>query len=150
MTRRHGLLFVVVALVAVALATGTGALSSSRLGRGVTAQVADDQHAQLGVVASDVTVSGAATDVALLTLVNRRAVTLTDVNVTVREANTTAPPALSNVTSIDGLAPGEAGTVMADVACGATTNSERVDIDVVASGPGIEIDLSRGVQVDCR
>lgn len=147
--RRRSVLLVAAAVAAAALVAPSGALSTATLDRGVSVQVAADEDAVLGVEATDVVVSGDATDVDLLTLVNRHHADLTGVQVTVSEANASRAPSLSNVTGVDSLDVGESGTVRADVSCEGTTNGERVTLDVVAAGDGLEIRLTRHVEVAC-
>ena len=147
MRRRH--LVLLAAVVAVGLLLGgTHGVTGGTLERGVPVNVVADQHATLGVDATDVEVTGDTDGVVLLKLTNRDAAALTSVDVTVQESRPGSPPGLSHVIAVGSLDVGESGRVRADVTC-ESGESELVALHVVASRPSLEIDLTRQVLIRC-
>lgn len=136
---------------ALVLATATGGFTSGRADRAVEVAVAPDADAYLGVTSESPVAlsSGEHAAVALLTLHDQFAVSLTDLAVTLTEGDASATPSVTLNATPDTLDPGGSGTVTADVDCGAGGNAEDVAVAVNATGPGVSVSLSRDVAVDC-
>lgn len=135
-------------LAAVLLATGTGGFSAMEADRGVTVAVVDDEHAYLGVTTHDHRLEPGMHDVTLLTLTNRFGRDL-DVTVTVTDDDRGPPLLIQSYDRSENLPAYTSRDVTADIVCSGQGGSETVTVAVVASSPGVEVQLSRDVTVVC-
>lgn len=150
--RRH-LRWVLLALAAVALlAPSTTSLTVTAADRPVTAAVAADDEAFLGIVNGPIALpNGNHEDVVLVEVTNRVPNTRT-IDVQVRISGDTAgpPPILRDVDGIDSLTRGETGTVTADIACGnASDRVDVFDVHIIATSEDVEITVTESVRVTC-
>lgn len=145
MSRRAALAVAAVAVVA-AFTVGSGALSVATVDRHVAVGVAGPAGGYLGVeppagspAAGDATV--------LLGVTNRFSVPVT-ATVAVR-VDPVGPPVVRNATDPGRLTPGETARVTAAVRCDDTADRDRVTVVVAAAGNGVEVRMSRRVEVVC-
>jgi uncharacterized membrane protein len=145
----------VLAVVAVALlSTGSGAFTAAQLDRGMEVNVVEDEEAFLAVeeldprLEADVNSSTDHADVELVRLTNQFAEQDLTVEVDINEGSN-GPDATSEPTA-ESISSGETETVTAAVECPAGASSEDWTIDITAEGDGVEIQLTRTVEVSCE
>ena len=161
MTRLRRVAVVLAALAVVGTTIPTGGLSSASAERSVSVDVVPDDEAFLGVVEHNQTVdpglngdqgNSTKAQVVLLTLTNRFPTDLT-VEVSVGDAGAPPPKMQSLADRSFSLPMGHARHVEANVVCGGgggPTGSDVFTVEVVASGTGIGIELTRHVTIECE
>jgi|GEM_PF-3454292 len=148
---RRQIRWLLLGLAAVALlAPSTTSLAVTAADRPITAAVADDDDAFLGIEDGPIRLpNGNHDDVVLLRVTNRLGAPI-DVSVSVRGDVKGPPPVVRDVTGITALAVGETGAVTADIACG--NASDRVDVfrvRVTATSTDTTIEVEETVRVTC-
>ncbi|MFB6103927.1 MAG: hypothetical protein ABEJ57_02415 [Halobacteriaceae archaeon] len=149
--RRRRLRWLLLALAAVALlAPSTSSLAVTAAERPITAVVAHDGNAYLGIEDGPIRLrNGNHDDVVLLEVTNHLTEPV-DVSVSVRGNLHGPPPVVRDVTGITTLAVDETGAVTADIACG--NASDHVDVFTVivtASSRNTSIQVDETVTVTC-
>jgi len=164
MTRLRRLAVVLAALAVVGTTVPTGGVTSVSAERGVSVDVVPDEEAFLGVTKHNQTVdpglngdqgnSTFRSQVTLLTVTNRFPSDLT-VEVSVDDAGA-PPPKVKSLEEDDRsfeLPTGHADHVKANVVCGGgggPTESDVFAVEIVASSPGVTVELTRQVRIGCE
>ena len=121
--------------------------------RTVSVAVADDSRAYLSVTEPARELRPGEQRVALLTLRNRFATALTDLEVSVAGDGAPPPRLVVNdanpVTHPESLAAGGEGHVVVTVVCGGNGRSGEFRVAVDAAGPGAGVELNRTVTLVC-
>lgn len=148
---RQGLRWILLALAAVALlAPSTTSLTVTAADRPLTAIVADDDDALIGVDIEPIYLpNGNHKDVTLLVVENRID---EPVRVTVQllDEPKGPPPIVRHVSDIDSLQTGVRGAITADIACGNASDSvDDVRVKITATTDGSVHILERSVKVVC-
>lgn len=153
MNRRQVLIFTAAAIVVATSASPTGGFSAGSADRDISAVIALDDRAFLGVETIDQTVeAGPPKDVVLLELENRLGQRLTDIDVVVENDEST-PPVLQQTDAPSRLGVGERATVLTTVNCDDGNGNSDIEtwlISVSASGDDVMIELTRSVTVTCE
>jgi uncharacterized membrane protein len=150
-------LYGVLVVLAISLLVGTGGFSSAAADRGVDVTVVDDDSAFLGItLESPVLDNGRHDETQLASVQNRFGVPLTDLEVTVDGDDPQSPKLLPQSTPDvdvpDSIAPGESGTIEADIQCsnaGGDGPTEDWQLHISATSDVATVDLTRTVTVEC-
>jgi uncharacterized membrane protein len=144
----------VLTVVGVALlTTGSGAFTAAQLDRGVDVSVVEDEEAFLAVEEldpapeADANSSTDHVDVELVQLTNQ--FTAQDLTVAVDIDERSSGPDATSEPTASSVSSGETETVTVDVECPAGSSNEDWSVDITAEGEGVEIQLTRTVEVSC-
>lgn len=149
MNARKRLALSALVVASVLLVSSTGGFSAMSADRGVEVSVANDPHAFLAlkdranVLTFD---NGRHDDVQLMEIENNLGQEL-DLRITIQDE--TAVPNHLYTTAPKELDRHEKQPVTVDIQCGNGENQEQWTVDIVASGEGVRIELSRMVTVIC-
>ena len=146
---RRTLLAVAVFALSVAVVTGSGSFTSASAERSVLIDVADDDHAFVGVENGTHKLPNGQHEVVLMNVSNRFDSDVEAVTITVIDEPSGPPEVVQRLSYPSTIPTGETIEVSADVACGNTSTQGPVRLRMNVTTGDASVEMTRSVTIVC-